>query len=439
MLPGTPDRGDGVLDVAGQAEHRLLALRQADHEDDGRLGGQLDLDVVGAAQGVGQLVAGAAGATDVEHEPQRVEGRRAGDPLGRSVDHLYALDRGDLLAGRAAGLERLVEKLLTVDGQLAPGCVERHLEDRARAGGAGDPHAARDLVLGDVVALAEVEHRALGERAGELVGARQDRVGAEVESALGKLGVEAEVGTPRLVDDERHPGGVGDLGAAGHVGTYAVVGGRDDEGGAGPGGLLQRLGQALRSDPVRHPPLGVVLRSDEGRDAAAQDQPVDDRGVGVALGDHRGTERREGQRQDVVSLRRPVGEEPGPLCAVGLGGQALGLLERRRARAAVDSVHVGRHVEQEGVLTQRVQEARVRTRPALVAGHREAGRAPEAEADHRVQVGSGRLLGVGAILAQPVAPAERRSSARTNSSRSPPRTRWTSPTSTSVRWSLTIE
>ena len=50
---------------------------------------------------------------------------------------------------------------------------------------------------------------------------------------------------------------------------------------------------------------------------------------------------------------------------------------------------------------------------------------------HGVEIGRGRLLG------HPW-PAVRMSSARTKPSRSPSSTRWASPTSNEVRWSLTI-
>ena len=332
-----------------------------------------------------------------------------------------------------------MEQLFAVNGQLAPGRVERHLEDRAGAGRAHDPHASRDLALGDVVAGAEVEHRALRKRAGELVSAGQDGVGAEVDGAFGKGRVEAEVGPPRLVYGERDSGGMGHLGAGGDVGAHPVVGGRDDEGGLRSRGLGQPRSQPLRGDPVGHAPVGVVLGSHEGRHPAAEDEAVDQGGVRVALGDHRGAERGQGQRQDVVALAGAVGQEPGPLRLIGLSGEAFGLLEGRGAGPPVDPVHVGGHVEEQRVLPERMQQARVGARAALVPGNREAGRAAEAHPDHRVHVRRGRLLGVRTLVAHVVAPAERSSSARTNSSRSPPSTRWTSPTSTSVRWSLTIE
>ena len=77
---------DGLLDVAGEPPQRRHGLPEPDDEHDRRLHRQLDVDVVGAAQRVGDLVAGAAGAAHVEHDPQRVVGRDAHLPDQRRVD-----------------------------------------------------------------------------------------------------------------------------------------------------------------------------------------------------------------------------------------------------------------------------------------------------------------------------------------------------------------
>jgi hypothetical protein len=72
---------------------------------------------------------------------------------------------------------------------------------------------------------------------------------------------------------------------------------------------------------VRDPQLVVVLGRDEGRDAAGQHEPVDDRRVRIALRDDPGAERRQRQAQRVVALRGAVGEEERARGAERLGGE----------------------------------------------------------------------------------------------------------------------
>src|SRR5690606_12250563 len=100
----------------------------------------------------------------------------------------------------------------------------------------------------------------------------------------------------------------------------------------------------------------------------------------------------------------------------------------------VDAADVLRDVERERVVAERVAQARVGARPALVAGDVEAAGAAEAVGDDGVEVRGGGLL----AAAHRCSPAERRSSARTKRSRSPSSTACALPTSTLVRWSLTI-
>ena len=82
------DALDGLVDVAGEAHERLGRLADAEHADHRRDRRQLDLHVIGVAQRVGDLVAGAAGRARVEHEPQRVVG---GDAL--APDEVLGDDR----------------------------------------------------------------------------------------------------------------------------------------------------------------------------------------------------------------------------------------------------------------------------------------------------------------------------------------------------------
>ena len=97
----------------------------------------------------------------------------------------------------------------------------------------------------------------------------------------------------------------------------------------------------------------------------------------------------------MVALRRAVGQEPGARGAVGLGGELLGALERRRRRAEVDAVDVLRDVELERLPADRGADAEVGAVARLVAGDVEAGRAAEPVRDDRVEVRRRGLVGRG--------------------------------------------
>ena len=155
----------------------------------------------------------------------------------------------------------------------------RTARSSARAASRGRPRRCRCAAVGDV------QHRALRERADDLVRRREHRVGAQGERAGRQVGVEAEVRAPCLVDDERRRPRRGDLGAARDVGDHAVVRRRDEEHGTRVRRRLERPRERLGRDAVGHAQLGVVLGRDERRHAAAEDEPVDDRRVRVALRD----------------------------------------------------------------------------------------------------------------------------------------------------------
>ena len=197
--------------------------------------------------------------------------------------------------------------------------------------------SARATASGSIAAaVADVQHRALRQRAGDLVRAREHRVGALRQRGRRQLVVEAEVRAPRLVDDERDAGAVGDLGAAGDVGGHPVVGRRDDERRARVGAAASAASSAAGVTQCVMPELRVVLGRDEARDAAAEHEPVDDRRVRVALGDDPRAQRRQRQAQRVVALGGAVGEEERARGAERLGGELLGALVGRRRRAEVD-------------------------------------------------------------------------------------------------------
>ena len=253
--------------------------------------------------------------------------------------------------------------------------------------------ARRDGVGVDAAGRRDVEHRRLRERADDLVRRGQHGVGALLERRRRQVGVEAEVRAPRLVDHQRHAGGVGDLGAARDVGRHPVVGRRDDPRRA----RLRRGGQRRlergRRDAVRHAELLPVLGRDVARPPAGEHEAVDHRRVRVALDHQRRAQRREREAERVVALAGAVGEEPRARGAVRLGGELLGALERRRLRPEVDAVDVLRDVEHQRVLADRRHQPGVGARAGLVAGDVEARRAAEAVGHDRVEVGRGRLVG----------------------------------------------
>ena len=280
-----------------------------------------------------------------------------------------------------------------MDRDLAARRVERREQQRGRRGRAQEPHRATDRADVDALAVDDVQHRALRERSDDLVRRREHRVRAQGRRAGRQVGMEAEVRAPCLIDDERHARRVADLGAAGDVGDHAVVRRRDEEDGTRVRGLLQRPGDRRGRDPVGHAQLEVVLGSDERRDAAAEDEPVDDRRVRVALRDDLATERRQREAHRVVALGRAVREEPGAADAVGLGGEQLRALVGRRRGPDVDALEVLADVERQRPVAEREAQPGVGADAALVAGDVEAPGPPERVSDDGVEVGRGRLLG----------------------------------------------
>ncbi len=166
-----------------------------------------------------------------------------------------------------------------------PGGVERAREQSAGAGRFDQADAAVDDRLVDPPAVAEVEHRRLGQAADDLVGRGDDDVGAGAERVGGQVGVEAQVGAPGLVDGQRHAAPVGDLGEAGDVRAGAEVGRRDDHRRDRARRRVERRGKRVGRQAVGDPQLRVDLRSGEARPQAAEHEPVDHRGVDVALDD----------------------------------------------------------------------------------------------------------------------------------------------------------
>ena len=199
--------------------------------------------------------------------------------------------------------------------------------------------------------------------------------------------MEGEVRAPGLVDDERHAAPVRDLGQPGDVRHGAEVGRRHDRRPDGPGRLVERPLERLRGHAVGDVELRVELGRHEGRTQPGHDQRVDRARVGVALRHDLGAAMGERQKGRVVSLRRAVDEPPGAARTPGLGGEPLGLDERGRLLADVDAPGERGDVERERLRADRLGEARVRARAALVAGHVQAAGHARGIGAQRVEVG----------------------------------------------------
>ena len=341
--------------------------------------GELEVHVVALAHEPRQLVAAVAGAAHVDREPQRVvveHARGAGQPL---VEHV---EPGQLAHRRPRGGQRRGASPSSSScprtAALRRAASSEPAEERAGARGLDQRHAAVHDLLVDQVAVAEVDHRRLGEAAHDLVGARDHEVGAERERVPRQRVVEGQVRAPGLVHDQRHAVGVGHLGQPGDVRHRAEVGGRHD----GRPDRARGLGRAR----ARAPPgvmqwamcsSRVELGRHERGPQPGEHERVDRARVRVALDDHLATAVGEREQRHVVALRRAVHQEPGAPGAPGLGGQDLGLLERRGLGAHVDAVGERRDVERQRApaRARRAAPGRRPARPCAPARGSAPGRA----------------------------------------------------------------
>ena len=276
--------------------------------------------------------------------------------------------------------------------------VQRAHQDGARRGRCRHRVGALDERLEPVGEgpLAEVEHRGLGERARELVGARDHDVGAEPGRRLGQLGVEAEVGAPGAVDDECGIVRVGDLRERPHIGGGAEVAGRHhvDAGRLASvlGLLAQRGVEPIGREPVRDAVALVDVRCDERGDETREQHAVGEARVRAPLHEHALAEAAHGERGGAVALRGAVREPPHPPGSPGLGGEAL-RLGASGVIAEVDSVEHQGHVEADELLSVDLREviSAVRGRTA-VPGHHDVQRVALGEALNRFDVGCAALI-----------------------------------------------
>ena len=94
----------------------------------------------------------------------------------------------------------------------------------------------------------------------------------------------------------------------------------------------------------------------------------------VSLDDHSIARLGKGKAGSVVPLRCAIDEKPCPPRAPGLGRQLLGELKGGRRGADVDPGGERRDIQVERLRPERLDQAFVGVRPALVAGHVEAAR-----------------------------------------------------------------
>ena len=236
---------------------------------------------------------------------------------------------------------------------------------------------ARPTAAGSIaVAVADVEHRALGQRARDLVRAREHGVGAQRQrrwAAAPRGSRSAGPTTGRRRAARRRRGRP--RRSAADVGRHAVVRRRDDERGPRVRRVGQRGARARPgSTPWAMPSSASYSGGTKAGHAAGEHEPVDQRRVRVALRDDPRAERREREAQRVVALRRAVGQEPRARGAVGLGREALGLLVGRRRRPEVDAPDVLRDVEPQRAVAEAEAQPGVGAGAALVTRDVEAAR-----------------------------------------------------------------
>ena len=387
--------------VVGEALQGVDRLADPQHQDQRGVGGQLHVHVGAPAQCVGHLEPGAAGGPHVDDDPQRVARGHAGLAHQLVGHQAAAVDGRDRLAGPGGGGQRAAQQVLAMDRQLAPGGVQRGVEQRRGAGRGDQAHRPPQSLGVDPAPGRHVQHGGLGERAHDLVGGGEDGVRAQGQGRRRHAGMEAEVRSPGLVDHEGGPVAVGDLRQRLHIGHHSVVGGRDRERRPRAAGRRQRLLQRLRRQAVRQPQVVVVGGRDPHGHPAREHQSVHDAAVRVALHRHPGAGRGHRQAQRVVALRGPVGEEPGAPGAVQGRRELLGHRERRGVGGRdVDAPRVAGDVQQQRRIAQRVAQLRVGAGAALVTGDVEARGLAVAVGGDRVQVGRGLLLQVAALRGQ---------------------------------------
>ena len=352
------------------------------------------MDVVGRAQRGGDLVAGAAGAADVDDDPQRVPGGDARAARRAPRRRRGSSVRVDRLAGARGRGERARQQRLAVDRR-AGGARRRARPSaattatsmrtsrtaRATASGSMRPVGAT-CSIADCVSEPTILCVEVSTASAPCWSADGGRSGWKPK--CGPHAWSTTSGTPAACATSAQPG---------DVGGHPVVGRRDDERGAG---VRRRAPAPRRARPGVTP--WAMPSSSSYSGATKLGRPPESTSPSITEAcELRCTttgapERREREAERVVALGRAVGQEPRARRAVGLGGELLGALVRRRLGPEVDALDVLRDVEQQRVLADRERSPGSAPAPRLVAGDVEARRAAEAVGDERVEVGRGRLV-----------------------------------------------
>ena len=147
--------------------------------------------------------------------------------------------------------------------------------------------------------------------------------------------------------------------------------------------------------------LPVDLGGDERRPQTGENEPVDRRGVDIALyhdppairwpGGELAGRVGEAHADRVVSAGSSVDQEPATPGAPGVRGEALSALEWRRLRADVDPLDARRDIVEDGGLPERCDQAGIGS-GALVPRDVEPPRVASHVRDDRVEVGRFRLI-----------------------------------------------
>ena len=194
-----------------------------------------------------------------------------------------------------------------------------------------------------------MQHRRLSERATQLVSRRDDEVGPVGQRTRRQVGVEPQVGSPCLVDDEGDSRGVGHGGDRRDIRDEAEVARAHDVHSSGHLPHRSESRELLRDrvggQRLRRAERAVNDRSNEATAHPGHHEPVDHGGVDRALHEQGVTECSQRHDSHVVALGCAVGEEPGAAGAPGLSSESARTLERGRIGPEVDPIDHGHEVE----------------------------------------------------------------------------------------------
>ena len=259
------------------------------------------------------------------------------DQLGRvhpgPVEHVEAGHLAQPLARRGQAAQQPPAQPLPLPGQQGPGGVDAGQDGSGRAGGMGGVEGA--LQPGPVQPLGPGQHhRALRVSGKRLVRAGHHGVGARRDGVGRQVRVEAEVGGPGLVDDQRYPGVVRGASVAGQVAGGAHVGGVAQDHAASARVRGQRVPHRLHRHRARQAGARVDLRPDPDRPQARHHQAEQQRSVQRPGDDHLLARLPDGQTERLVTVGRAGHGEPAPVRApqrgrarLGVGPEAVGVLD----------------------------------------------------------------------------------------------------------------